>query len=88
MAKIPTPVSVTEEDRRILESWIRGAKTEQRLVLRAKIILAAASGQGTNLIARELDVRPATVSKCGLGLHLLAWTVCGTPPALSHTGLR
>jgi transposase len=63
MAKIPTPVSVTEEDRRTLESWIRGTKTEQRLVLRAKIILAAASGQGTNLIARELDVRPATVSK-------------------------
>jgi len=63
MSKIPTPVSVTEEDRRTLESWIRSTKTEQRLVLRAKIILAAASGQGTNMIARELDVRPATVSK-------------------------
>lgn len=63
MSKIPTPVSLTEEDRRTLESWIRSTKTEQRLVLRAKIILAAASGQGTNMIARELDVRPATVSK-------------------------
>ena len=64
MAKVPTPIIITEEDRRILEPWIRGTKTEQRLVLRAKIILAAASGEGTNMIARELDVRPATVSKC------------------------
>ncbi|MBM4329354.1 MAG: IS630 family transposase [Deltaproteobacteria bacterium] len=63
MSKIPTPVSVTEQEQRTLASWIRGMRTEQRLVLRAKIILAAASGQGTNRIARELGVRPATVSK-------------------------
>lgn len=63
MAKVPTPISISEEDRGILEAWIRGTKTEQRLLLRAKIILAAASGQGTIMIARELVVRAATVSK-------------------------
>jgi len=63
MSKIPTPIIATEEDQQTLESWIRGTRTEQRLVLRARIILAAGSGQGTNKIARELDVRPATVSK-------------------------
>jgi transposase len=63
MSKIPTPIIVTEEDQQTLEAWIRGTRTEQRLVFRARIILAAASGQGTNKIALELAVRPATVSK-------------------------
>jgi hypothetical protein len=35
---------VTVEDRGVLEGWVRGAKTEQRLALRGRIILAAAAG--------------------------------------------
>ena len=63
MIRQSTPIQLTEKDKAVFESWVRFTKTEQRLVLRAKIILAAASGQGTNAIARDLGVRPATVSK-------------------------
>jgi len=42
---------------------VRAATTEQRLALRAKIILAAAEGQATQDIAVALGQRPATVSK-------------------------
>ena len=58
-----TPINLTADQRRILESRVRNGKTEQRLALRAKIILAAAAGQQTGRIARALAVRPATVSK-------------------------
>ncbi|MCD4669560.1 MAG: IS630 family transposase, partial [Actinomycetia bacterium] len=37
--------------------------TEQRIVLRSRIVLLAAEGLGTNDIARELSTRPGTVSK-------------------------
>ena len=66
MFKRAEPVVLTAEDRRVLESWTRGAKTEQRLALRARIILAAAAGQSGGAIARIEGVRPATVSQwCG-----------------------
>ena len=47
----------------MLETWARAAKAEQRLALRARIILAAAAEQSTHAIAQALRVRPATVSK-------------------------
>lgn len=56
-------VEVTVEDRATLESWIRATTTEQRLVLRARIILALARGQTNREVAEELSIRPATVSK-------------------------
>jgi len=58
-----TTVNLTVEQRGILESRVRQGKTEQRLALRARIILGAAEGQQTAQIARALAVRPATVSK-------------------------
>lgn len=58
-----TPIILTAEERGILESRVRNGKTEQRLALRARIILAAAAGQKTGKIARTLAIRPATVSK-------------------------
>jgi transposase len=42
---------------------VRAATTEQRFVLRAQIILLAAGGSSTEAIARQLQQRPATVSK-------------------------
>ena len=42
---------------------MRSTTTEQRLVLRARVILAAAKGQETEVIASALEVRKATVSK-------------------------
>lgn len=66
MFKRAEPVVLTAEDRGVLESWTRGAKTEQRLALRARIILAAAAGRSGAVIARVEGVRPATVSQwCG-----------------------
>src|SRR5660398_257976 len=56
-------VEVTVEDRATLESWIRATTTEQRLVLRARIILALARGRTNREVAEELSIRPATVSK-------------------------
>jgi len=63
MARKATPVRVSEEDRKTLESWVKAASTQQRFVLRARIILAAASGQPTQVIAEQEQIRPGTVSK-------------------------
>lgn len=54
---------MTDEDRTTLTRWVRGGTTEQRLVVRAKIVLAAAAGAATQAIANHLALRPATVSK-------------------------
>lgn len=56
-------VVVTEEDRRILEGWVRSSKTEQRLVFRAKVILFAHEGHEHQEIAAKLDSRPATIAR-------------------------
>jgi transposase len=58
-----TKIRLTDDDRKILESRIRNSKTEQRGVLRARIILAAAQDETTISIAKELQVRANTVSK-------------------------
>jgi transposase len=54
---------VTEDEREQLESWVRKGTTEQRLVMRARIVLASAAGRTTKEIAHTLELRPATVSK-------------------------
>jgi transposase len=58
-----TPIHLTDAERGTLSSWVRAASTEQRLALRAKIILAADRGQTTTAIAAQLGVTPVTVSK-------------------------
>ena len=63
MNRKATPITLTVEEERTLNQWVRSAKTEQRLVMRSRIILSAAKGTPTRAIARELSVRPATVSK-------------------------
>jgi transposase len=52
-----------DEHRAVLKSWLGAGSTEQRFVIRARIILAAAEGRATQDIAAELRLRPATVSK-------------------------
>src|SRR5665647_1413508 len=49
-------------DRGILEARLRAATTEQRQLLRIRIVLEAAEGHGTREIARELETTPTTVS--------------------------
>jgi len=63
MGRAATSIKLTPEDRRVLEGWVRATTTEQRLALRARIVLAAAAGTATERIAVTEGVRPATVSK-------------------------
>lgn len=63
MRKPATPIVLSEAEQETLRSWLRAGTSEQRIVERARIILAAADGVGTNEIARELRTRPARVSK-------------------------
>lgn len=50
------------EERATLEAWVRAPTTEQRLVTRARIVLALAEGTPGVEVARRLGIRPATVS--------------------------
>ena len=54
---------VTAGDRGILEAWIRAHSTEQRLVTRARIVLALADGASNVQVAEKVGTRTATVSK-------------------------
>jgi len=63
MARPASAIALSDEDRSYLTSLVRAGTTEQRLVLRASIILAAAEGRKTQDIAAVLHQRLATVSK-------------------------
>ena len=54
-------LAVTPDDRRELERIIRSGKTEQRIALRARIVLGAADGKANNALAKELDTSRPTV---------------------------
>jgi len=54
------PLLVAAKDRRALEQWLRCPTMPQQWALRAKIVLAVASGEGVRETARRLDVTPAT----------------------------
>jgi transposase len=56
-------VTLTEAERGQLERWARGQSVEQRLVTRAKIVLAAASGKENQTIMSELGLSAPTVQK-------------------------
>src|SRR5580765_5501582 len=55
-------VRLTPEDRAVLEARVRAPTTEQRDVLRTRIILMAAEGRSTRSIARKVGTMPRTVS--------------------------
>jgi transposase len=55
-------VRLTPEDRAVLEARVRAPTTEQRDVLRARIVLLAGEGRSTRSIARAVGTMPRTVS--------------------------
>ena len=57
-----TKVRLRPGDRSVLEARLRAATTEQRQLLRTRIVLEAAEGHATREIARELETTPTTVS--------------------------
>ena len=58
-----TKIELNDIEREKLRSWTRNGKTEQRMSLRAQIILLADEGKATQEIAESLSIRKATVSK-------------------------
>lgn len=61
--RTPTPIHLSDDQRRTLEQWTRKATGQQRYGLRARMILLLADGQSNQAIGKKLDIRPATVSK-------------------------
>lgn len=63
VGKTAEPIVLTAAERRILEGWVRGSSTEQRLVERARIVLLAAEGYSHAEIGRRLGLVYQTVAK-------------------------
>jgi transposase len=63
VGKQATVIELTESERAELERWLRCGTTEQRYVLRAHIVLAAAAGEPSDHIATRLGLRRARVCK-------------------------
>jgi transposase len=57
------PLPLTEDQRQQLDQWVRGRRTPQRLSVRAKLILLAASGISNLEIGKELGVAQPTVRR-------------------------
>jgi transposase len=54
-------LEITPEDRQELERIVGSGRTEQRIALRARIILGAAAGKSNNALAKELETSRPTV---------------------------
>src|ERR1700756_2231793 len=54
-------LAITPGARKELERLLRSGKTEQRVVLRARLVLGAAEGKSNNALARELNTSRPTV---------------------------
>jgi transposase len=54
-------LQITPEDKGILERLVRSGKTEQRIALRARIVLGAAAGASNNALAKELQTSRPTI---------------------------
>ncbi|MGA8302741.1 MAG: helix-turn-helix domain-containing protein [Thermoplasmata archaeon] len=62
MATLPR-LTLTENQRDVLEKWSRGGSTPYRLVIRSQIVLLAAKGGSSRSIARRLHVNAITVAR-------------------------
>jgi len=58
-----TPITLSEQEKETLLSWLRSGTTEHRKVERAKMILMASEKQTNAMIAKQLKTRSARVSK-------------------------
>lgn len=56
-------IQMSDAERKTLEQWARGRSKPARLVLRAKIVLAAAAGRENQQIATEYGTDPHTVAR-------------------------
>lgn len=56
-------LTLSDQDRHVLQRWERRPKTAQALALRARILLACAAGKPNKVVAKQLRVTPQTVGK-------------------------
>ena len=61
--RVAPQITLSDDDRQVLERWARGRSTPARLVLRARIVLAAAAGKENKAIAAELSTNRPLVGK-------------------------
>jgi transposase len=57
------PLVLSEDERPILENWVKRRSTAQGLALRARIVLACAEGRSNTVMAARLGISRATVKK-------------------------
>ncbi len=62
MATLP-PLGITDEDQTVLRRMVRAGTTEQRMAVRARVVLAAAEGKTNLAIAAETGLSSNAVSK-------------------------
>jgi transposase len=63
MARIAPAINLDAETRATLNGWIQAPSTAQALVLRSRIVLAAAAGSPNQRIASDLGIPEVTVGK-------------------------
>jgi len=63
MPRIAPAISLDPETRATLSGWVQAPSTAQALVLRSRIVLAAAAGTPNQQIALDLGIPPVTVGK-------------------------
>ncbi len=61
MNKPAKAIELSENDRRVLQSWVRAHSTPQQIARRGAIILRASEGMTNSLIAEEIGVSRTTV---------------------------
>src|SRR4051794_34867281 len=85
-----SPLEVSDEDRAVLERWLRAHTTEQRMWLRARVVLMAADGHTNRAIAAATGLSEEAVSRwrrryARAGLKGLADRErSGRPPVYGH----
>ncbi len=62
MATLP-PLAVSDDDRRVLQGWVRAHTTEQRRVQRARVVLLAADGATNRTIAATTGLSQQAVGR-------------------------
>lgn len=61
MTFVAVRVDLADDDRAHLEAWSRSPDSSPELVMRARIVLASAAGEGARALASRLGVSPTTV---------------------------